>query len=73
MNDALLSQVAWIGDKYLNGPVRGIVLEFAGLGTTGMKGGRGRNGTGMGTGRRAGRRAVSCSLVLDESGHPGVY
>jgi alpha-beta hydrolase superfamily lysophospholipase len=38
MNDALLSQVAWIGDKYVNGPVRGIVLEFPGLGGMGMKG-----------------------------------
>ena len=37
MEDKLLGQVAWIGDQYLNGPVRGIVLEFSGLGTTGMK------------------------------------
>ena len=39
MNDALLSQVAWIGDKYVYGPVRGVILQFSGLGATGMKGG----------------------------------
>lgn len=39
MNDALLNQVAWIGDRYLHGPVRGIVLRFSGLGATGLKDG----------------------------------
>jgi len=39
MNDALLNQVAWIGDKYVHGPVRGIILRFSGLGSTGMKDG----------------------------------
>ena len=39
MNDQLLGQVAWIGENYLNGPVRAIVLEFPGLSTTGMKDG----------------------------------
>ena len=37
MNPAHLHQFAWIGDKSLNGPVRGIVLRFSGLGATGMK------------------------------------
>ena len=39
MNDALLSQVAGIGDKYVNGPIRAIILRFPGLGATGMAGG----------------------------------
>ena len=39
MNDALLSQVAWIGDKYVSGPIRGVILRFPGLGATGTVGG----------------------------------
>lgn len=37
MNDTLLNQVAWIGEDILSGPIRGIVLQFSGLGATGMK------------------------------------
>jgi pimeloyl-ACP methyl ester carboxylesterase len=39
MEDALLDRVAWIGSPYLREPIRGIVLDFRGLGDGSMKGG----------------------------------
>jgi hypothetical protein len=37
MNKEWLNQVAWIGDQYVKGPIRGVVLSFHGLGSTGRK------------------------------------
>jgi alpha-beta hydrolase superfamily lysophospholipase len=38
MQDQLLDRLAWVGHRHVNGPVRGIVLRFHGLGAMGMKG-----------------------------------
>ena len=37
MNQEKLRQVAWIGDNWVNGPIRGVVLSFHGLGYSGLK------------------------------------
>ena len=37
MEDQLIDQVAWSSREYLRGPIRGIILRFAGLGATAMK------------------------------------
>jgi hypothetical protein len=41
MNAELIDRVAWVGRRELRGPVRGIVLRFQGLGSSG-KGGEDR-------------------------------
>jgi len=38
MNREEIKQVAWVGDGWLRGEVRGVVLAFHGLGSAGMKG-----------------------------------
>jgi len=38
MNREEIKQVAWVGDGWLGGKVRGVVLVFHGLGSTGLKG-----------------------------------
>ena len=37
MNAKLLRQVSWIGDRYVVGKTRGIILRFGGLGSQGMQ------------------------------------
>jgi dipeptidyl aminopeptidase/acylaminoacyl peptidase len=37
MDKTWLNQVAWVADKYVKGPIRGVVLSFHGLGYTDMK------------------------------------
>lgn len=37
MRDDLLDRLAWIGHREVQGPVRGIILRFQGLGAQGMK------------------------------------
>jgi len=38
MDPAKIQQFAWTNDGFLNGPIRGVILEFPGLGGNGMKG-----------------------------------
>jgi len=37
MNRDKMRQVAWIGDEWVKGPIRGVVLSFHGLGAPGVK------------------------------------
>jgi len=37
MDEQRMRQVAWIGDAYMGGPIRGVVLSFHGLGELGVK------------------------------------
>ncbi len=39
MDDSLVDKVSWTSVQYLRGPVRGIILRFAGLGSTEMRSG----------------------------------
>jgi dipeptidyl aminopeptidase/acylaminoacyl peptidase len=39
MDKQVMRQVAWIGDEYLRGPVKGVVLSFHGLGSGAVKAG----------------------------------
>ncbi len=37
MNKQIIKQVAWVGDEYVSGAISGVVLNFHGLGHTGMR------------------------------------
>jgi dipeptidyl aminopeptidase/acylaminoacyl peptidase len=37
MNRDTIKQVAWVGDQYVQGTIKGVILVFHGLGSTGMK------------------------------------
>lgn len=37
MKDSLIDQVSFVAERFLNGPVRGIILRFSGLNTTAMR------------------------------------
>src|ERR1035441_8817035 len=41
MDETVLREVAWIGDRFVAGDIRGVILVFHGLGSTGLKGGPG--------------------------------
>ena len=41
MNETELRQVAWIGDKFVEGDITGVIIVFHGLGGGGLKGGPG--------------------------------
>ena len=53
MHSDLIDRVAWVGRRERRGPVRGIVLRFQGLGSTG-KSGEDRFRSGVGRCRGAG-------------------
>ena len=38
MNPIIIKEIAWVGEEYLKGPIKGVVLSFHGLGG-GLKGG----------------------------------
>jgi len=37
MNKSEIKQLAWVGDEWLSGPIRGVVMSFLGLGYAAMK------------------------------------
>ena len=53
MDPARIEQFAWTNAGFLNGPIRGVILEFPGLGAMGMKG-EGPNATELEWGQAGG-------------------
>ncbi len=62
MDPAKIQQFAWTNDGFLNGPIRGVILEFPGLGGNGMKG-EGPNATELEWGQAGGSAALLYPIV----------